>query len=170
MKARYKYAETSARRLLDDLKMTSPPIKLYPIAEKIGLRIVPYDAFPDSVSALLLKNDSGTIIGVNSNQSTNRQRFSIAHEIGHYILAHYKRDAYLDMATDIAEGVPLDHSGIKDAEEKEANCFASELLMPTNMIRKDFAQMEEPSRLAKRYEVSEEAVWVKLLRLNLVTG
>ncbi len=164
MKPRYKYAEKMASDLIVEFK--EAPIKLFPIAEKLNLEIIPYDDFPNDVSALLLKQKERSIIGVNTKHSKTRQRFSIAHEIGHYVLAHYK-ESYLDL-TDIYEDANNLHSSLKDFEEKEANCFASELLIPAGMITKDFKKLKDAPSLAEQYEVSDQALWIKLMKLKLV--
>jgi Zn-dependent peptidase ImmA (M78 family) len=107
---------------------------------------------------MLIKENNGTnYIGVNKNHFQTRQRFSIAHEIGHYLLGHDDDnviDDYFDK--------PID-------KEQEANKFASELLMPIEFLKKDIASsLYNIPSLAKRYLVSEQVASIRLLETNLI--
>mgnify|MGYP001577598842 CR=1 FL=1 len=70
--------------------------------------------------------DSKTIY-VNINDSLTRQNFTIAHELGHYILGHDTKEY----------GVLLRFPELnaKEDVEKEANCFAANLLVPEKMLK-----------------------------------
>src|SRR3989339_160046 len=64
------------------------------IAELNKLEIFEYSKLPDSISALI--EYSKNIILVNPSHSEVRKRFSIAHEIGHYILGHFEDNSFED--------------------------------------------------------------------------
>ena len=68
------------------------------------------------------------LITVNSNLTyVPRKRFTIAHELGHYILGHNRKE----VAHDNQASMEFYKSG---SQETEANQFASELLMPTSVF------------------------------------
>lgn len=165
-KPRYSYAAKIAQKIVNEIKASTPPIDLNKILLHIGINLLPY-SFPEKISAILLKENNMLVIGVNKTHHINRQRFSIAHEIGHYLLGHYK-DIFVDMS-EISEGrfdvSDTDHNKV---QELEANFFAGELLMPATMLKKDFAKLRNVEEIAKQYEVSKNALWIKLIKLKLV--
>jgi len=164
-KPRYSHASKEATKLLAQVNLNSPPIELKTILEHLNINLLEYD-FPKNISAILLKDEDMLVVGVNKNDPPNRQRFSIAHEIGHYILRHYN-DVFID-TSEIATG-RFDYSDNSNkAQEQEANHFASELLLPSSLIQKDFKRFKNVDELARIYKVSKEALWIKLLKLKLV--
>lgn len=88
--------------------------------------------------------------------STNRDNFTIAHEIGHYIL----HSQFGEFAFEIKR------SGENIRTEWEANWFAAELLMPEDKIREDYKTLSI-YELNLKYKVSISAIKVRLKSLNL---
>lgn len=119
----YEYIKEEATRLLARLKVQPPPVSLVSICEMldIGLARSPLG----SKDAMLMNSPNmGTaLIMVNSNHRTCRQRFSIAHELGHYTLNHSC------MAFSGGDGFMQ-----LPEEEREANIFAAEMLMPEKYL------------------------------------
>lgn len=175
--ARKKLAIAEARRCLAEAQVQAPPVQVNEIAALQGARVVyrPFDG--DDVSACLIPTTPPTI-GVNARHHKNRQRYSIAHEIGHLIL-HRSQDATVHLDPNLR---PLfrDEESSKgvDRKEIEANTFAAELLMPENFIRKDLELLgyacldpeEDPviRDLAKKYQVSLQAMTIRLVNLGLL--
>ena len=106
------------------------------------------------------------IIGVNSQHHPNRQRFTIAHEIAHLEL--HKSKLYDLVHIDKRFPVLMrDASSANGTEQLEidANRFAAELLMPYFLIKEmlnkqgfDIDEVEPLDRLAKRFQVSRQAL------------
>lgn len=120
--------------------------------------------------------------------NSGRRNFTIAHELGHYFLAHKLKDNKgFCNNNDIQE-----EGSAKDPIEREANCFASYLLMPETKIKnaflsilanskkaknKDFLLVKNDASfgiwtsiketLTKRYGVSEAALRFRLQKLGL---
>lgn len=123
------------------------------------------------VSAILFKEKGQALIAVNAAHSERRQRFSIAHEIGHLILhsnnEHLNVDRYEKQLFTRADGV-------RNLDEMEANEFAAILLMPEDLLTKDFDILFENgpdniiSGLADKYQVSEAALTIRLKNLGLL--
>lgn len=144
--------------------ITEPPVDVKKVAEALGFTVLPYD-FPDSTSGLTYIDEGVKSIGHNSNHAPTRQRFSVAHELGRYLSGH---EPYDHGTTHVEE-----HPAYLDPQnrlEAEANEFAAELLMPADFLRRDVAQfgLDVPT-LAKRYQVSEHALWIQLIDLGLAS-
>ena len=106
--------------------------------------------------------DSNIGIFYRAGSTLNRIRFTVAHELAHCCL-HSKA---------LENGhVLMRYDGyFQDDEEIRANDFASELLMPEQLLRVEFEGNAKPRviDLAKKYAVSLHVMWVRLMRLNLL--
>ena len=117
-------------------------------------------AYPKDISGFLLKDNDEYAIFVNENDSETRQRFTIAHEIGHYILGHLKNEEYKISYRD-----ELTSKGT-DMHEIEANAFAAELLMPEELISFAYRRTSDTSELADWFNVSTDAIEIRLRNLG----
>jgi Zn-dependent peptidase ImmA (M78 family) len=117
---------------------------------------------------------SAAIIGVNSRHHHNRQRFTIAHELGHFLL-HTNDKVHVDRGFEVRLRNEESSQGT-NVDEKEANLFAAELLMPKEFIERDLQDieavdlMEERTikSLAEKYQVSAHAFAFRLAYLGYV--
>jgi Zn-dependent peptidase ImmA (M78 family) len=120
------------------------------------------------VSGLLLRDTSGTTIGVNSTQSSVRQRFTIAHEFGHFML-HEGISEHVDHSYRVNYRSEVS-SQATDVDEIEANFFAASLLMPRSMLdeREAAAALDDDRKvrlLAREFDVSQHAMSLRLANL-----
>lgn len=169
--------EASAQKLLENHLVDGPPVDVEWLAEVLGAEIRRRPNSPDIAGLLFTDPETGTtVMGVNADDPHVRQRFTIAHEIGHLHL-HPRTDTFW---VDRSYRASKDHPHFGDAaEEREANWFAAELLMPRAMIKPvaeellstrwmtDEALIEA---LAARFRVSRQAMGYRLLNLGLVNG
>jgi len=177
MVVRRKAIREHVEAILDEQRIERPAVPVERIAHAYGIQIN-RDRIDNEVSGYLLRSEehNTVIIGVNGKHSEPRQRFTIAHELAHYML-HNGELVHVDGAR---TGSMLDwrgpaHTGNSE-REKEANLFAAELLMPERFLRQDLRQLENIDLLekdvlkvlAKRYEVSAQALTIRLAQLNLV--
>jgi Zn-dependent peptidase ImmA (M78 family) len=163
--------------LLARTDVTGPAIPVEEIARLAGA-VISYQPFDsDDISGLLYRSaDAAPVIGVNSTNAKVRQRFTIAHELGHLQL-HKGHSLILERQM---------HVNFRDAtsattsnqEEVEANQFAAELLMPRSFLEHALARVlaGRPlpdativARLANRFEVSRQAMEFRLASLGLLT-
>jgi Zn-dependent peptidase ImmA (M78 family) len=160
--------EGEAERLLAKLGITEVPTPIEDVARLLGLRIsrAPSTEF----SGLLLRKDGKALIGVNSSEAPVRQRFTIAHEIGHFVL-HPEKDAFVDFRKSFGAGE------VRPPRERHADMFAAALLMPRKVLLKHFRRLAGEvdtdsitKALAKRYSVSEDAMRFRLINLNALTA
>jgi Zn-dependent peptidase ImmA (M78 family) len=156
-------AEHDAEELLAAVWEGRPlPVDPIKIAQQLGVKV--YKATLDEgVSGMLIKEPAkDPEIYVNSADSINRQRFTCAHELGHYI----KRVAAgADEWANVDYRNPLSSEG-NDPDEVYANRFAASLLMP----RREVERLHKEYRLgalAYEFGVSEEAMNYRLDNLKL---
>jgi len=150
--------------LLSDCQVAKPPIPVEKIAEKLGLE-VRYAPLEGDLSGALFRSDGERYIGVNSLHHLNRQRFTVAHEIGHFIL-HKGMRIHVDK-TFLVNWRDDESSQATSDEEMEANRFAAELLMPIPFLEKNIKELkgvgpETVALLARRYRVSPKAMRIRL--------
>jgi Zn-dependent peptidase ImmA (M78 family) len=117
-----------------------------------------------TVSGFLAHLVDGPLVAANSQQSAGRQRFTLAHELGHVALSHHA-DFHVDLAHPVSAGEP---PGYDWRQERAANTFAANLLMPAGWIRNDrVAEKLSVGKLAARYGVSGEAMGIRLETFRL---
>ncbi|MDM1299852.1 ImmA/IrrE family metallo-endopeptidase [Empedobacter falsenii] len=158
------------------------------LAENIKLREIP-SLSSDFVGALTMGNNNQVYIMINKNiDNLGRKHFTLAHELGHYFLQHqlHQNSVFCGSNDIVEEGLQ------QNPIEREANYFASCLLMPEDKIKPAFiAILANASRyriqnfllvkndftfgiwagirdqLTKRYGVSEAALRYRLQQLKL---
>jgi Zn-dependent peptidase ImmA (M78 family)/DNA-binding XRE family transcriptional regulator len=142
-----------------------PPIDVEGIARACGLRVLGYDFGDEApVSGFLIELESGPVIGFNKGQfSHGRQRFTIAHELAHYLLRHHD-NFHIDVASAVAHGEAPNYDW---RDERAANEFAAELLMPAPLVLGAAQRVKSVRDLARLFEVSQEAMGFRLINLGL---
>jgi Zn-dependent peptidase ImmA (M78 family) len=102
-------------------------------------------------------------VAVRAADPPRRRRFSAAHELGHVLLAHHDT-FHVDLSR--ADGVPPDYDW---RHERAANEFAAALLMPAVLLQTDIERAGRPTaaKLAERYDVSEQAMSIRLSALGV---
>lgn len=170
-------AERAAEALLGRAGISDPPIDVEFIAHTCGA-YVRRERFRRDLSGMLVRGDTEdegtTIIGVNSTHHPRRQRFTIAHEIGHLQL-HRGRRVTVDSGLRVDYRVDAGNPSVQ--EERDANAFAAALLMPSDAVRRAAGPLVGAgstrtrliSELAKAFEVSEEAMGYRLLNLGFLS-
>lgn len=165
-------AKDVAQRLLEEYG-EHPPVNVRRLAEKLGIEVQDEDLEPH-VSGLIVRQPERTVIAVNERHHPNRQRFTIAHELGHYML-HSGGSVFIDSSPVFFRREDVSSRGV-NPEEIQANQFAAELLMPEQEIRE---LVREPidafddialRRLAAYFDVSIQAVTIRLVNLRLITS
>lgn len=155
----------TAEALLDAAGMTKPPIPIDKLAHGCGVQILEWQ-FED-VDGLIVELEAGPVIWVNPNQSESRQRFTLAHELGHYLLRHIDQ-FHLDFGGELSPNVTGGgHPRYDWRAERAANDFAANLLMPAAMVRVAFNKANDTRTLAKQFLVSPAAMGYRLASLRL---
>jgi Zn-dependent peptidase ImmA (M78 family) len=160
-------------QLLNRFRIVRPPVAVDQIAKKLGILLCPLPAgSEDDISGAIVRNNNRVVIAVNPEHHSNRQRFTIAHELGHYFLHESQVYEHVDQRFSVAWR-KTDPSGGVDWLEVEANRFAAELLIPTKFLTRDLDSLKEIDRhivavLANRYEVSKDAMKFRLTNLGII--
>lgn len=158
-------AGEATEQVLELAEVTEPPVELRRVAERLGVPVYDWD-FPDEISGVFFSEDDIVAIGINGLHPYVRQRFTTAHELGHFLF-NTERDLFVDFAN--AEAAVLDEDDGQESLERKVNQFAANLLIPREWIEKDVHKYgPDATLLARRYEVSEQALWFRLLALKLV--
>ena len=122
-----KKLEEEAEKLIAKYEVTGPPVDVEGLARREGARVA-FDNFEQDLSGLLYRDGTTIVIAVNSTHSRTRQRFTIAHEIGHLKL-HSEQTMFVDRTFKTFKRDSDASAGI-DKKEIQANGFAAALLMP----------------------------------------
>lgn len=131
-----------ATMLLHRIEQKTLPIRPREVAQKIDISIRETDAGNRYDGYLLKCDDSFGIMINKAIKYETRKNFTIAHEIGHVEIPHHKDTEYKCLKADI--GI----ASVQRQQEREANEFAAELLMPTPFV----------SEQAKKREIGFEVI------------
>lgn len=165
-RARYSKIEAMVERLLGQHNQSRPPVRIERIAKDLGVELRSGNL--DDVSGVLVRRGDAAVIGVNSTQSPQRQRFTIAHELGHFLL-HEGITNHVDRSYRVNYR-SAESSQATNVEEIEANFFAAAVLMPKHMLDAENAELALDNdsmvgALAKQFQVSRLAMSLRLVNL-----
>lgn len=171
--AKGKRIDSIVNELLQRHGITSPPIPVAKVARAEGLDVVTRNLEGDISGFIAKSTPSGGLIGVNSRHPRVRQRFTIAHELGHYFLSAGD-DLHVDHRFELLKLRDDASAEGTDREEIEANAFAARFLMPSDMLKPDLEEMgaidavdESAIRtLAQKYQVSTQALLIRIHQLS----
>lgn len=164
-----------ARRILSEFGVCEAPVPVEELVSPLGaqLSLKPLEG---DISGMLYRDGERTILGVNSADSHVRQRFTIAHELGHLVL-HKGRPIIVEKLVRI--NLRSTSSLASVSEEREANSFAAELLMPAELVREAAQALvgnrallsaeQFVSQMAQRFDVSKQAMEYRLVNLRLLS-
>ncbi len=169
--AQTRYTDPRAHELRAEYLATFPadeiPVPVESIAEDLlGLRIEEPDL--GECSGMLVPSER--LILVNAAEATSgdtptrRHRFTIAHELGHWI-CHAQQDVG-EGTTTYCRSCDLSQDADRDLE-REANVFGAELLMPEAAVREAWAEARDPAEVAERFGVSALAAQWRLYSFGL---
>lgn len=137
------------------------PVKLGELSKKLGLT-VKVSTMPANVSGQISpdhQENTSFVIKVNRHEYKTRQRFTLAHEISHYLL-------HRDLIGDGIEDNILYRSNLSDSIEAQANRLAADILMPwyklEYYLKSAPNQCNQVEDLAKIFGVSEHAMRIRL--------
>jgi hypothetical protein len=173
-------AEQAAADLLAKFGVEEPPVDVEDLAKRLGAHIERRPHSPE-ISGLLYRDQrvdgERIVIGVNADDALVRQRFTIAHELGHLLLNHNEQ-LFVDRDLRVNLRAPKLH-GHGGVAERQANWFAAALLMPEAMVRRVATELSEGRRpsdetlislVAEQFAVSRQAMGYRLLNLGLLSG
>lgn len=162
-----------AREFCAEQKINEYPVKVIEICKSLGLSV--FERYlPENVSGFIVVQDenfmdfdTNQLITVNRYDNSRRKRFTIAHELAHFVL-HKGNDALYAHRD----------AGQHDRTETEANLFASVILMPEELVRdsidalgqdewEELGSFLKPQYIASEFAVSYDAASIRLSQLGL---
>ncbi len=162
-------AEADARALLTTTWWVTPeeehplPVDPMAIAKRLGIAVI-VAFMPADVSGSIQRRAGAANIYLNAFDSSNRQRFTCAHEVGHYRkrVAEGRSDfTFTDHRSTLAS------AGV-DPDEIWANQFAAAMLMPAHLVQRWYRDGLGASEMAKLLGTSAQAMSLRLRNLRLV--
>lgn len=135
-------AKNQAQSILEDKNLMELPIDIDALAEKSEIEIeeMPVELAKNSIyGAILAQNDIVKIFYSTAINNIGFQRFTLAHELGHYFLDWHLPEIQSSGGFHISES----DFGSKSMIEHEADHFASGLLMPEKLCKKLVAQFDD---------------------------
>ncbi len=166
------YAARLAQQVLQNFGLTAPPVDPGLVANRLGAEVIRKPDSANKNSGLIGRHGDRVIIGVNALHPAVRQRFTIAHEIGHMLL-HADQPLIIDQSGGAIIGTRQE--GDDSPREIEANAFAASLLMPADWVKKELKRRQLPnaddndaavSSLARTFGVSQQAMMYRLVNLG----
>lgn len=168
MRIRRRRIEQLVHELLAKHRLKGPPVPVERIARKLGLEIESRKFADREFSGILVREGDRAVVGINSSHAPTRRRFSLAHEIGHFLL-HEGDRVFIDRSYNVSLRNRESSLGT-NIEEIEANAFAANLLVPEPFLLRDLdaadidlEDEESIGRLARKYRVSPQAMTFRLL-------
>lgn len=162
-RARYGRIRELTLSLLEKFGVEEPAVDVLSMLRDSGIDVRRGDL--GDASGLIARQNGTTIVGINSSQSSTRQRFTMAHEFGHFLL-HQDLTSHRDVDFRVKYR-DRTSSEATDVEEIEANFFAASLLMPRPFL--DALEAWEAldsdrrvARLAATFDVSAHAMSLRL--------
>jgi len=141
-----------------------PPVDLNAIARDFGITIYNLD-LGEEISGQIMRDrikggKSGFAIYINSKHHPNRQRFTLAHEISHFILHR-----------DLIESGVIDDTMYRSQElnsyyESQANRMAADILMPIRLVKTYMPKYPRVEELARVFGVSKGAMEIRLKNIK----
>ncbi len=161
--------ERRAKAMLRDhgmLDMAVDPVRL---ANKAGLKVYNAKFGNDKVHGLVATRDGNAKVYVNADDPPSRKRFTIAHELGHFILHLTDREGeYIDDSDNFRVPVEPDAEWTPERRhEWEANVFAAALLMDSDLVRQKWREIRHIDGMASWFQVSPTAMAIRLQSLGV---
>ena len=148
-------------------KYDTVPVPIRQIAKEMGVTVISHH-LDDDVSGFLIVKDRKPVIVVNKRHHPTRQRFTIAHELGHYQLHFQDSDEVFHRDELSGHGT--------SRMEIQANTYAGELLMPREEVERALGptvldafnetSSEQVEKVARKFGVSQHAMSIRLQQLG----
>jgi Zn-dependent peptidase ImmA (M78 family) len=142
-------------------------LDLFSFANSLGLNTFSTDFDDDKTAGSIEFDGDNWNIYIKKFDSNNRRRFTLAHEIGHYLSWKFQSLSYTDLQTGYhSDSVVMYRGQETSPAEAEANEIAGTLLMPEELVRELFILDKTIEEMADTFGVSIPAMTVRLQRLD----
>ncbi|MBC8558856.1 ImmA/IrrE family metallo-endopeptidase [Fumia xinanensis] len=168
----YKISRDLAWKIILDMGFTELPIKVSAICRKLGIQVRSYEKAKKLLKRHQLEHKTleidGFTLGIdgrytilfNEHCSIQRNRFTVAHELGHILLGHVPKDGIHITA------INREPSSKDNPLEQQANVFASRLMAPLCVLKS--LRINDAKDIARLCDISETAAQFRFNRLKLI--
>lgn len=147
----YCHSRDAAWKMLIDCKIQELPIKIVKLCKTLGIQVKSYES-TDGNDGYCKMYPNEPFIFVNTLCSKNRQRFTVAHELGHIVLGHVGKYTLVNREPS-ANDNPI---------EAEANVFASRLLAPACVLHE--IGVKSPQEISELCGISLQSAQIRFQR------
>jgi Zn-dependent peptidase ImmA (M78 family) len=157
-----------AKQTLVSHGLYSVPVDPVVLANRGGIRVVNATFSENGTSGVVARRGKQVLILVEQSDPPYRKRFTIAHELGHHFLHLSSDGEFVDQEVDILreEGTG-DLDSPRTSQEVEANQFAAALLMPAELVKREWPKYQSIEGMARRFQVSWQAMGIRIVQLGL---
>ena len=142
--------------------MRSPPVNVEKLVGDLGLELR-YAFLDDEISGMIEAEGDSYTITINADDAPTRMRFTIAHELGHYMRHRDLIGSGLDdnkAYRSTSKGKYANYA-VGPKQEREANKFAADVLMPYSLVVKYLKEQRSVQEMAELFNVSEAAMSIR---------
>jgi len=148
--SRKKHIESEAEKTWKESGEKKVPVVLNDIVSALQIPVKSVD-IEDTEGFVMNHRGREPYIVYNKNHPRNRQRFTVAHEIGHIVLHS-------------ADSANKEDQPSQNEQEREANAFANALLVPREHLKKFLKNKDKSlTDICKKYEVSREVATIAVM-------
>ncbi|MCC2636922.1 MAG: hypothetical protein K0Q68_641 [Moraxellaceae bacterium] len=173
--------QVRAEQLLVESDALSIPVDVEKVAQYLGAK-THFEPLENEISGMLVIEDDVPHIMVNASHHSNRQRFTVAHEVGHLVLHKDQGTLFVDTKYRVYKRAGAASAAIYASpdsttsyeHEVEANKFAESLLMPKSLVlnyiaskKVDISDEFDIALLALAFGVSDQAMSIRVGNLKL---
>ena len=168
----FSYIEERAESLLNEFNLYSFPVDVTKCADLLGIDVQAAELEPE-ISGVFIKKENIPYIRYNSHDMPVRQRFTIAHEIGHFLLHAKSTSLFIDKSEKVMYRNMQSSTG-ELLKEREANAFAAALLMPRRLVQEAVSELSDEEfenfvySLSVKFKVSESAMGIRLSNMGML--
>ena len=152
--ALYKNIRNAAWQCLIDCNITELPVSVGKIVRHYGAKIIynsDVDLLCEGESGRIVIYNDDVVIVVRDSEPQQCLRFTILHEIGHYLLGH------------LGAAGELSRDKVTSPDEQSADAFAARVLMPAVVLWA--MNVQTPDEIAVNCNVSHAAAEIRAKRL-----
>lgn len=145
------------------------PVPIVALSNHFNIEVFKVSNMSNGISGAIIKDNNKYTIYTNKNEPENRRRFTIAHELAHFLLHKNIIDNQCNgNLTDAKDIGIMYRSKLSSIFEREANILASEILMPIDKLKSLIYEdnIDSISKLSDIFQVSKEAIRIRTDKLE----
>ena len=158
--------EQRAKDVLSELPSLGISLDAFAISHHLGVPVHLIDFVDPDISGRLVRRQDRSEIHIRASDPYLRQNFTVAHELGHYVL--HPHASWDDTFQTMYRRANWQGSSVTRRAEYQANLFAAALLMPETIVRERWDLLKSLAYLAPIFRVSKKAVFRRLEELGLI--